>query len=426
MAGVLGAWRSGFQGLMISLLLVGAFTLLNHPDFSGQAQAVHQELAATINMGDAATTDTVRNQMLVPVALKHFLPIGVIGTFAAVMIFMMIAVDTAYLHSWGSVLIQDIILPLRKRPFTPQQQLRAIRWSILGIAIFAFIYSLTFPQFTYIYMYFAITGAIYLGGAGAVMLGGLYWKWGTTAGAWAAMLSGTLMGVVGFAILRTWPGTLYPWLSSNAPEFLAAFKRDLEGLGDALPFVHWEVTAKAFPISAAEVGFLTTIVAVSMYIGVSLLTRRESFDLDRMLHRTPGNTEHKAVEGEANPGWIQKLVGITDEFTRGDKILAWSVFGWAMFTFGIWVVQAVWNIVFGYWESETWFLWWKYWTVPSSLLVGAVTTVWFIIGGTRDMKKLFSRLKTLKHNAHDDGRVIGHRNADEVETDHEPKPEAKP
>ena len=47
------------------------------------------------------------------------------------------------------------------------------------MTIFAFCWSLLFPQTTYIYMYFALTGAIFLGGAGSVIIGGLYWKRGT-------------------------------------------------------------------------------------------------------------------------------------------------------------------------------------------------------------------------------------------------------
>ena len=38
-------------------------------------------------------------------------------------------------------------------------------------------------------MFLALTGAIFVGGAGSAIIGGLYWKRGTTAAAWTAMVA---------------------------------------------------------------------------------------------------------------------------------------------------------------------------------------------------------------------------------------------
>ena len=57
---------------------------------------------------------------------------------------------------------------------------------------------------------------------------------------------------------------------------------------------------------------------------------------------------------------------------------------------------------------------WKWYSIPQALLVGSVTTVWFTIGGTWDLMRLFKRLDALKRNVLDDGRVVGHVNAEDV------------
>ena len=47
-------------------------------------------------------------------------------------------------------------------------------------------------------------------------------------------------------------------------------------------------------------------------------------------------------------------------------------------------------------------------------MVGAVSTVWFTIGGTRDLLRIFKALKIKETNMLDDGRVIGHVSADDI------------
>ena len=47
--------------------------------------------------------------------------------------------------------------------------------------------------------------------------------------------------------------------------------------------------------------------------------------------------------------------------------------------------------------------------------IAAISTVWFTIGGTRDLFHMFAALKAKETNILDDGRVIGHVSADDVE-----------
>ena len=90
----------------------------------------------------------------------------------AVMLMATIGTHDTYLHSWGAIFIQDVVMPFRNKPFTPEQHLRALRLSILGVCIFIFFFSLIFQQSEYIFLFFAITGAIFTGGSGAVIIGG--------------------------------------------------------------------------------------------------------------------------------------------------------------------------------------------------------------------------------------------------------------
>jgi hypothetical protein len=48
-----------------------------------------------------------------------------------------------------------------------------------------------------------------------------------------------------------------------------------------------------------------------------------------------------------------------------------------------------------------------------TLAIGCATTVWFLIGVTRDLRALVATLKKAKRNDADDGTVRGHHNTGE-------------
>ena len=389
MGKLLGGWRTGILYSMVLLLTVAAFTFLNHSEFS-TASAEARAALATIE--DA----TVRTQVEVPVAIAHFLPPGVSGMFLATMLFFMLSTDTTYLHSWGSIVVQDVIMPLRRRPFTPQEHLRYLRWSIAGVAVFVFLFSLLFRQTTYILMFFSLTGAIYLGGAGSCIIGGLYWRRGTTQGAWAAMLTGAGVGTSGVVLEQVWPW-LVQWLLRVYPEstFLQAH-------------------AERFFINGQWMWGLSFTSAIVVYVIVSLATCRVPFDLIRLLHRGAyaRDAARPAAAATEPRGWL-KLVGIDHHFTRGDRAIAGFVFVWSMGQFAVWMIATVWNIL-APWPVQ----WWKnyFWALGIGLvLLGTLlSVVWFTWGGVRDLRRFMRGLRSLERNAADDGRVIGHVNADEV------------
>ena len=189
---------------------------------------MQSEIANRINTGMSAAeiqvTRTLQTQMTVPMVLRQILPVGLTGLFFAMMMFLMISTDTTYLHSWGSIFIQDVILPFRKKALSPQAHLNLLRISIVGVAVFAWVFSFYFGQVTYILMFFSLTGAIYAGGAGSAIIGGLYWKKGTAAAAWLAMIVGGGVATAGFLIMKFWASHLYPGIMNNYPAVIDNFK----------------------------------------------------------------------------------------------------------------------------------------------------------------------------------------------------------
>ncbi len=376
------------------------------------------------------TFGTIYNQMLVSVAIREMLPIGITGIFAALMIFLMVSTDTTYMHSWGTILVQDFVLPLRKKAFTPEQQINALRLSITGVCVFAFLFSFYFSQIDYILMFFAITGAIWAG-AGSVITFGLYWKRGTTAAAYTALIAGAAIALAGIFAQQYWASFIYPMIEKNwSPEELNQILLTITK--PFHPYVVWgnpngPLSPTKFPINSTEIGFICNVVCISLYVIVSFCTCKEPFNMDRMLHRgiynTDGNKKDVAEKKDDAPlllrigRFIQKnMIGIDNQYTTGDKILAYSVFLWSFgYGFmGCFICVIIWNL-FHKWDIE----WWSTFFFIKNFLVagaiGVISTIWFGICGTRDLFRLFRDLDAKETNVLDDGRVEGNMSIADIE-----------
>ncbi len=473
MGAVLGTWRSGFALMMYILLAIAGYTFLNNIDFAKDAKICRQELAtkvvsdvvansaADIEIKNAlhgyietgvlsdelksklvepvakdskeplrdtvnhilASTDkksaqsfnTIFNQMRVPYALKHLFPVGVMGVFCALCIFLLISTDTTYMHSWGSIIVQDVILPIRGKPFTPKQQLRLLRLIIAGVAVFAFLFSFYFAQIDFILMFFAITGAIWLGGAGPCIVGGLYWKKGTSAGAFSALISGSTIATTGVIMQKIWAPHIYPWLETSG--HLEIVRKVLEGISHPFePYIMWRVTPDAFPINSQEIYFIAMVIGIFLYITVSLITCKEPFNMDRLLHRGAYQREGDNIVREklGFNNILIKLLGIDSQYTKGDKAIAISVFIWSFgWGFGSFAVLCIWNAI-SRWPDSWWINWFLVANIIIPGIIAVVSTVWFTIGGVVDLCRLFKRLSEEQSSVLDDGRVIGNVSADDV------------
>lgn len=108
MGGMLGSWRGIPQNIALLLIPVVAYMVMHHPAFAAKAGAVNATLATV-------DTSAIRSQLTVPMVLIQILPKGLVGAFVALMLAAFISTHDTYMHSWGSIFIQDVIMPFRKK-----------------------------------------------------------------------------------------------------------------------------------------------------------------------------------------------------------------------------------------------------------------------------------------------------------------------
>lgn len=394
MSKVVGFYRWPTQIFFVMVLCICAYTLMHHGNFAGQAVDANSALS-TID------SEQIRDQMTVPLAIKQVLPVGVMGAFCAVMFAAFISTHDTYLHAWGSIFVQDVILPLRKNkaPLTPKQHLRYLRWSIFGVAVFIFCFSFFYVQKMDIMMFFALSGAIFVGGAGAAIIGGLYWKRGTTAGAWVAMITGSAIGILGFVLTHYWTD-IADYIQWDWPNIWSTAEDYIPGLN-----------GKTFFLTGQEIGFFAGVVSIVGYVLVSLLGRREVFNLDKMLHRGKYATDKDPQapdEPVAKIGW-KNVLGFDKHFTLSDKIIY-------VVSYITMVVLIIGSIVGAVWRFDitdaSWLSFWHGFVGVFGVVTVALI-LWLTIGGFFDLKKLFVLLRKVKRDDADDGTVIDHHNLDE-------------
>tara|TARA_Y100000994_G_scaffold42155_1_gene32941 strand:- start:57 stop:1028 length:972 start_codon:yes stop_codon:yes gene_type:complete len=317
-----------------------------------------------------------------PIVLSTVLPIGLLGAFAALMLAAFISTHDTYLHSWATILVQDVIMPFRDKPFDKDTHLKVLRYAILGVAVFIFLFSLLFQQNQKIALFFAITAAIFAGGSGAVIIGGLYWDRGTTKAAWTAIIVGALISVGGVLVKQI----SVEWLADTSS--YVQLKNILDFIRNINGQEYWGISMGASAFS---------------YVLVSIMDNSKPFNMDKLLNRGDYaiHGEKKIINENTELGWKIFLMG--EEFTKGDKLIYILNYVWT----GIWtlvfIVGTIYNLSNEVSDSS-WMLFWKNY-IYIFIVISLCTIVWFTIGGFRDLKIMMDKLKIEERDHHDDGWV---------------------
>ena len=371
MARVLAQWCYQLKQVVLIIVPLVAWVILNNPSLFPVESAGAMDALKAVNDPD------LQKQLTVPLTLLQILPAGFVGLFAAIMIGAAVTTDNSFIHSWGGIFIQDVVAPLYKKPISQKQHIRLLKISVVGVAAFAFFWSMIFPLKEWIFMYFQITSSLFLSGAGIALVGALYWKKGTVQGAWGAIITGVSLSMAGILLRQFW--TYIPGSLNYAPEF---------------------------PINGVLVFTISAVCSTLVYVVISLLTCRENFNLDRMLHRGVYALEKPAAKEVPvkRRRTFAQCFGITPEFTRGDKIIYFSGYLWVLFFFALNIGGAFWNFVISPLPAGFWVGLWKSYLIIMSG-VGVCVALWFTVGGLIDLKQLCRRLSTNRIDENDDGRV---------------------
>ena len=135
------------------------------------------------------------------VYLGQLLPPVILGIVLAGMLAAFISTVDSYLLTWSTVLVNDVICPLVRKPLTPRAHLWLLRIFVALIAIMTYIFGMVYRPTESLLEFITLTGTMMLGSA-IILIGGLYWKRASTAGAYAAVIFCCIIPVVNLILKR--------------------------------------------------------------------------------------------------------------------------------------------------------------------------------------------------------------------------------
>ena len=393
-------------------------------------RAPSPELAAIqgANALQAQKVRTLYGQMMLPATLRQILPTGVIGLFALLMIMLLVSTDDSRIFNASSTWAQDVILPFMKKPPTSRQHIALLRWSSVAVAVFFFVVAVFFSQLDYINMFTQIMCAIWLGGGGTVMVFGLYSRFGNIVGAWCSIFFGCGFSLAGLILQRVWSASVVPVLARHGwtEGVFRFFAKVAEPLN---PYVDWsfgfnsgestleqaiQLFREKFFMNSTEIYGISMVLSLIAYCLGSWIALKagwcKPFNLDKLLHRgeyaDEAEKERMAKAASVKVSLLERIVGIDGEYTRGDRIIAWSVFIYSIgYGFGVVFLGVLfWNFV-SPWPKPWWGTYYYITSLIVPIIVGCVSTVWFMWGGIRDGIRLFKDLDARVADASDNGFV---------------------
>ena len=393
-------------------------------------RAPSPELAAIqgANALQAQKVRTLYGQMMLPATLRQILPTGVIGLFALLMVMLLDSTDDSRIFNASSTWAQDVILPFMKKPPTSRQHIALLRWSSVAVAVFFFVVAVFFSQLDYINMFTQIMCAIWLGGGGTVMVFGLYSRFGNIVGAWCSIFFGCGFSLAGLILQRVWSASVVPVLARHGwtEGVFRFFAKVAEPLN---PYVDWsfgfnsgestleqaiQLFREKFFMNSTEIYGISMVLSLIAYCLGSWIALKagwcKPFNLDKLLHRgeyaDEAEKERMAKAASVKVSLLERIVGIDGEYTRGDRIIAWSVFIYSIgYGFGVVFLGVLfWNFV-SPWPKPWWGTYYYITSLIVPIIVGCVSTVWFMWGGIRDGIRLFKDLDARVADASDNGFV---------------------
>lgn len=135
-----------------------------------------------------------------PALVGTLLPTGMMGLLVAAMLAAEMSTDSSYMLTWAGVIYNDILAPLRRRPWSEQKGIIWNRFLVAAIGLFLLFWGLWYKLEGNLWEYLQTTGTIYLASISILLVACCYWQKANNWGAIAAILVGAALPVAALSL----------------------------------------------------------------------------------------------------------------------------------------------------------------------------------------------------------------------------------
>lgn len=171
------------RGLMMMTWGVAALAIMGTAAPEGMDEALYPKVVGAMYLGE------------------HLLPPVIFGIVLAALLAAFISTVDSYMLTNATLIVNDVICTSRKKPISARAQLWLLKIVLTIIAIFLFIFGIIYQPRESILEYLILTGTM-MQGAGIILIGGLYWKRGSTVGAYVTVIACCLIPVADLVLRR--------------------------------------------------------------------------------------------------------------------------------------------------------------------------------------------------------------------------------
>lgn len=162
-----------------------------------------------------------------PLYLSQILPAGMRGLMVAAALAAMMSTFDSYLLCWSSILVNDIVLPLRP-DMKDAEKIKLTRLSVVGCGLFVLGWGYLYTPPETFFRFMAITGTMYSASVLLTTAAGLYWKKANTVGTMASLVVAGLLPLT--SIFLSGSDILpeqYQWMVADTVVGIATFVASL-------------------------------------------------------------------------------------------------------------------------------------------------------------------------------------------------------
>jgi SSS family solute:Na+ symporter len=133
--------------------------------------------------------------------MVRILPAGVIGLTTVAFVSATMSTFSSYFLAFSSILLQDVIAPLMRKPPSDAVRLKLMQTCTVGMGIVIYFWASFYHFPESVFRYLTLTGSISFAASLTTLVGGIYWKRAGVRGAYLAFAASVVFPTISLA----WP-----------------------------------------------------------------------------------------------------------------------------------------------------------------------------------------------------------------------------